>query len=110
MDNSTYAAHKIAHLLRQIAAQSVHLTDEQRTVIDADTCVSLATTLEASAPFDPCTDIEKQEVWEVTVDSCGDFSRRDVAEIVTEGWCEADWRMELEQQRETYAEDGIEGY
>ena len=85
------------------------LTDEAEEVLSFDLAnltklyTKLAEDLEATAPFTPLTDAEKDKVFGLIADVAGYSSER--AELLTAYWTEADWRIEYDQLEEYMSGD-----
>lgn len=109
------AAHRIAAALDQIArllpllsvrAQHAYVPGMFR--ISEGYAAMLkkqAEAIRASEPIEAVTDEERQSVWESTIDSCGDMSRKDTAETLIETWTDADWRYEADMLKAYEIED-----
>jgi hypothetical protein len=110
MNQQAINAHHIARHLRAIAnilrSAERPLTDEAEEVLSFDLAnltklyTELAEDLEATAPFTPLTDVEKDKVLGLIAD---DVAER--AELLTADWTEADWRIEYDQLEEYMSED-----
>ena len=104
------AAHHIARHLRAIAT---HLTNASEDVwrvycpgaenIKVEYLAMLvrkAEDIEATAPFEPLTDVERTLVSGWIGDELGDMSYRELIRQYTGDFTEADWRMEYEDHNE----------
>lgn len=95
MERHVYVANRIADHIRVIAALMNELSAEQLRLLPPMTD-AMAKALEASAPFTPLTEEERQLVYASVYDEMGDMSARDMADVMVEHWCEADWRDEFD--------------
>jgi hypothetical protein len=115
MNQQAINAHHIARHLRAIAnilrSAERPLTDEAEEVLSFDLAnltklyTELAEDLEATAPFTPLTDVEKDKVLGLIADDVADYSTGERAELLTADWTEADWRIEYDQLEEYMSED-----
>lgn len=100
------AAIQIAKAMRTIVRLAPLLSQEERRHIDATGLSLTADILERTVHFTPLTEAEKEDVWEGIVDMARDMSHRDVAELLVDGWHEAEW---AEEHARNKIEEGYEG-
>lgn len=120
MDKHNAAAHLVAKHLREIArllpdlqghaASAVlnHLLQGSPFTTYADRIADLnqhAEELEDVAPFEPITDEQRSDIRQEYAESMGDLNYRERADLVTEDWTEAEWRMEQDDRDEYMREE-----
>ena len=118
MDRQTANSHHLARHLRAIARiitpsddMPVPLTGEAAAILGIgapftpEALERFASRLEASAPFVPLTDEEKDELAAEVADEVSDYSSKERGELVWGDWTEADWRMEKDDRDEYMKED-----
>lgn len=123
MDKHDAAAHLVAKHLRAIArllpdlqghgASAIldHLLQGQPFFSYANRVKELEATAEAleeAAPFEPITDEQRAAIREQYAESIGDLNYRERADLITEDWTEAEWRMEQDDQDGMNAEERSE--
>lgn len=107
MDRHDVSAHLAARHLRALSLLLEGMTPEARDLLGfvPRDVGSLASQLEASAPFVPLTDDEKQGVFERLCEEADDMSSKEHARETIADWTDADWRMEKDDQDSYMEED-----
>lgn len=111
MTEHDIAAHQVAKHLRAIAALLPRLSargaDPLYAVLADHLIRSPAAFIEdaadkiaATAPFEPITDEQRDEVIVLVEGQLADMSSRERWEACTEGWTDADWRAEYDDMKE----------
>lgn len=121
MEDPHIAAHHVARHLRAIAALLPRLSAQAADPlydllnrealheggVDCYTALeNAAVTVEATAPFEPVTEDEKQAIFEQVYEEMSDLSTRDHARDYCD-FTEADWRIEKDERDEALGDDPL---